>query len=372
MQISLIHSNQNMLDFRNIIVERMIMHQINAKVDPQDHATAVYDASLLEHDDSVLSIIKVRLIDAAGKRSKAFELEIERTDEGSFVALTRDLKTKTEPEFIEVSCRIADLLAESQTRTSIPGGFIILLQCTDEIDNTAIYIVIKAEPHEALQRLEGQSQISLLKKVFLSPSQKLFKIGVLFEKVIDGDEVDLNDINTQFGCFLFDDQFRAVSQPAEYFYKDFLGFSTSKNSKIQSQRFYDKTEVFIKENVDEFNQQSDLLNALKIEFTTNQETLITPFDFANRYIPVEQNLRGRYIAEIVNELPPSIEKDDALIKTRLTNVKVDFPNKIKISGPNDSFLESVQFLDSNELGEIDLNEEGYTLIRIKGRPYRDE
>ena len=68
-------------------------------------------------------------------------------------------------------------------------------------------------------------------------------------------------------AYLFDDQFRADSKPAEYFYKEFLGFSVDQNSKIQSSRFFEKTAGFIKDNFENYELQNNLLKALSLEFT---------------------------------------------------------------------------------------------------------
>jgi len=135
------------------------------------------------------------------------------------------------------------LLARAQTKQSIPGGYLIVMDCSDATSDYFACIVIKAEPHEALQlaRIDGRDQLAVLDKVFLSPSQKFFKIGIIYQRS-DEENVDLNH---QYGTLLFDDQFRPDGQPAEYFYKDFLGFSANRNNKIQSKRFYHKTESFI-------------------------------------------------------------------------------------------------------------------------------
>lgn len=344
----------------------MIMHTIIAKEDHQDHASVDYENSLIELDDEVLRIIRKRLTEAAGRHSKSFELEIENTQEGEFFSICSQLKNHTEPEFISATKDIADLLALGQTNTSWPGGFLIILDCVDDVLQTSIYVVIKAEPHEALQRIDGQSQIALLKKVFLSPTQKLYKIGILYEKENPASDA----VNDAYGCFLFDDQFRTISHPAEYFYKVFLGFSIGNNAKIQSQKFFNKTESFILNEVQDLERKTELLNALRIEFTVNQEATITPNNFAHTYF-AEVGLRDQYITGVVHQLPATIVKDQVLIKNKLTKRKVGFPNNIKITGPNDGFDDSVQFINEDDLGELDLNSDNYTLVKIIGKPFEE-
>ena len=157
------------------------------------------------------------------KTSKAFELEIENTTGESFFSIASELHNQNNDNFIANTREIAGLLAKNQKRTSIPGGYLLIMDCIDNEAELPVCIVIKAEPHEALQftNVGGHSQVSLLKQVFLSPSQKLYKIGILYAK----SAIENDNKNDQYGCFLYDDQFRAESHPAEYFYKDFLGFT---------------------------------------------------------------------------------------------------------------------------------------------------
>ncbi|MBD0332780.1 MAG: nucleoid-associated protein [Chitinophagaceae bacterium] len=276
------------------------------------------------------------------------------------------MKNKSDEEFITISQEAADLLAESQKRLNIPGGYLLVMDCLDEISETSIYIIIKAEPHEALRRIDGQSQISLIDKVFLSPTQKLFKIGIVYEK-----ENPLSEQpNDRYGCFLYDDQFRLASHPAEYFYKDFLGFSVGTNRKIQSQRFFDKTERFIRENIVDIDQKVEMLRALRIEFTANQNDTVSPSQFSQTYLPAE--LRGQYMDEIGHELPIAIVKDTTLIKNKLNKRRIDFPNNIYIIGPAEGFDDLVHIIQADELGEIDLQDSNTTLIKIVGKPFSDE
>ena len=357
-----------MIDFNSLNVKRIIIHTINSKQNGQDSASVDFSNEILVIVENVLAIIKVRLMDAAGRNSKAFELKIEDASEGSFYDLSRNLDELSNAEFIASTSRIADLLADCQRKTSIPGGYLIIMNCTDDETNLPVQIVIKAEPHEALQfsNIDGHSQLNVLQKVFLSPSQKLYKIGIIYAKT---DEV-LENLNDQFGCFLYDDQFRTDTHPAEYFYKDFLGLSVGENAKIQSQRFYDKTEKFILSNIVDTETKANLLSVLKTEFSTNENPTVNPLNFANTNIPIANGLRDSYIGDVCQELPFSIVKDSILIKTRLSKRKIDFPSQINVMGPEDNFDNKVVIIDNlDELNALEIDNPEYTIIKIIGRPY---
>jgi 37-kD nucleoid-associated bacterial protein len=356
-----------MIDFNNLLVNRLIIHTINAKQEGQDCATVDPSNEISEIDHNVLEIIRNRLIDAAGRNSKAFELDIDNANPDSFFTLSNDIAELNEKEFIRRTTEIAELLAYSQRRVSIPGGYLLIMDCLDNDTNYPVIIVIKAEPHEALQFSinGGHMQVNVLRKVFLSPSQKLYKIGIIYKK----NEDETENINEQFGSFLYDDQFRADTHPAEYFYKDFLGLTVGNNSKIQSQRFYEKTKNFVMTNVDDFEVKTALVLALKNEFTINQNDTINPLNFANTYIPIRGGLRDSYIGDICQELPFAIVKDDSLLKTRLTKRKIDFPSNINLSGPEEGFDNRVEIINQDSIATLVGDNPDYTVIKIMGKPY---
>jgi hypothetical protein len=357
-----------MIDFNNLIVNRLIIHTINAKQDGQDHATVEASNEISNIDDNVLDIIKNRLIDAAGRNSKAFELEIENSSADSFFELSREISELDEAAFINRTTEIAELLADSQRRVSIPGGYLLLLDCFDNERNLPVVIVIKAEPHEALQFSinGGHTQVNVLHKVFLSPSQKLYKIGIIYKK----NDIETENVNDQCGCFLYDDQFRTDTHPAEYFYKDFLGFTVGNNAKIQSQRFYDKTKNFILTNVSDLETKTLLVSALKNEFSINQTDIVNPINFATTYMPTQNGLRDSYIGDVCQELPFSIIKDDCLIRTKLTKRKIDFPCNINLIGPEEGFDNRVEIIsDPNAIQNLEADNPSYTIVKIIGKPY---
>jgi nucleoid-associated protein YejK len=357
-----------MIDFNNLLVNRLIIHTINAKQDGQDTATVDASNEISEIDHNVLEIIRNRLIDAAGRNSKAFELDIENSNPHSFFELSNQISELEEEVFIQRTTEIAELLADSQRRISIPGGYLLILDCLDNECNLPVIIVIKAEPHEALQFSinGGHTQVNVLHKVFLSPSQKLYKIGIIYKKT----SLESENVNEQFGCFLYDEQFRADTHPAEYFYKDFLGFTVGNNSKIQSQRFYDKTKNFILTHVKDSDTKTLLVSALKNEFSINQNDTINPINFATTYLPTEFGLRDTYIADVCQELPFSFVKDDTLIRPKLAKRKIDFPSNINLIGPEEDFDNRVEIIsDSDSIQNLEADNPKYTIVKISGKPY---
>ncbi len=358
-----------MIDFNDLMIDRLIIHIINAKKNDQDSAKAEFSSELSVVDDNGLKLIKERLINAIGRDSKSFELIIDDESEGSFIKLIDGINLLPKKEFIKRSTEIADHLASSQLRSGIPGGYFMLISGHFESNQLPIYIVIKAEPHEALQfnNHDNHNELNVLQKVFLSPSQKLFKIGIVY-----GKDLTKLEINLKFGCIIYDEQFRIESHPAEYFYKLFLGFSIGENAKIQTQRFYDKTESFIKKYVTDNERKRELISALKLELGVNNNSTLTTKTFADAYF-TKDGLNDKFLSIVGVELPTSFIKDTVLIKGKLKNRKIEFGNLIHLTGPEEVFDKNVRIvLDDKELKKLVTNSSEYSIIQIIGKPYKNE
>jgi hypothetical protein len=360
------------INLNNLSIVHAVMHTIRKREEPNLTGIPEFAPDQEVLTEGVVRVIKERLINAMGKASKAFQLDILHDHSGSFYQLTEELRViQNDDGFMDVSRRMATLLAGSQTKSSIPGGYLLILNCTEA--GKRVVIVIKAEPHEALIKPAGESPITLLDHVFLSPSQKLYKIGILCDKeVFEAGARDALDKNGRYDAYLFDDQFRIKSTPAEYFYKDFLGLTISENAKIQSQKFYDMTEQFIKSAFTDTDEKTDLLRVLRDEFNLNMSPSVTPAVFADTYFP--QVLADQYKNDTQFELPLSILKDPILIKAKISKRQVEFPGHILLSGPNDEFDEKVKLINGNRLQEDAnmANAANYTFVRIAGRPYYNE
>lgn len=364
-----------MINFYDLTFKRMIAHQITAKQTGQEHATVLLENELLMLDANVESIIKERLASAATKQTKAFELEIEQYNAGSFFGLMHNLKAMTNKNFVDASQEIAHLLAESQTKNSVPGGYLIIIEALTKA-NLMVYIAIKAELHEAL-RFEIHNSNALLKyfdDVFMTPHQKMYKFGVIYELpsdecITDGSVPYPNDI---YGCFLYDSQFNIDSKPAEYFFKDFLGFTIETNPKIQSKKFYNNTENFIKTKFVAAEEKDSMLKVLKHEFLTNDEPEIIPKDFSEMYFQDEE-IKAAYQNEVLEYLPEFVIKDPALIKAQLEKKKITFPNNVTIAAANNTFDYNIQIINSQEeFEQLDPESVDYTIIKVLGKPYQGE
>lgn len=361
------------INFGIIDVNRCVIHHIKEKENKQAHATVLLEDKLIDINESIKSTIQDRLTSAAGKDSRSFELEIANYLQGSFFDTVKNLKDVNDDEFLKKSRHIAELLAESQTRNNISSGVFMLLDCSDKKTNRGIYVVIKAEFQEALRSktsVDGENKsLELLKDIFLSPAQKLYKVGIIFDKL---KPIVNDELNSKYGAIVFDEQFRLEGlRPAEYFYKDFLGLSISNNAKIQTANMYTMTKSFVITEMDA-SKRFDVLEALRSEIFTSTATTIRPTEFSKKFFSEylsDNILMDKYNAKVANQLPSTITIDKALIQKQLEKTKMIFPNSIILAGDSSDFNGSVSIYENINAIPQDFNEQEFTIVIIKGKPF---
>ena len=362
-----------MINFFNLEYKRAIIHTIIAKDVATESAIAVLSDEIINLDESVNYIINERLAKAVEKKTKTFDLSIEETHSSSFFQFATELLGAEDNIFISNTKKIANLLANAQTSARHTGGYLIILEAVRNENDNKVLILIKAELQEAF--LFYDNDIKLIENVFLSPAQKMFKFGMIYQR--EPNEIEalpefLNEPNIEWGTLIYDEQFRVDSKPAEYFYKDFLGLTTINNAPIQTKKFFNKTEEFIKNYFNTFEAKYEVLNKLTDKLSDETLDSIVPFEIAEDLFESNE-FREQYNNEVSQLLPPNIGKDNLLIKSNLNIKKLSFPNNIKISGPSDYVDVFVEVINTQEdLQKLSTDQSSYTIIKITGKPYSKE
>ncbi len=329
-----------MVNFNNVEIVRAIMHQVSAKVG--DHPAIVTPSNrLLILDNDSKKIIKDRMKDAFGRQSKSFELEIENDGADSCFAVVKSLRQTNDDNdrFIALSVGIAQDLADSQRQSRIPGGFLLVVHC--QYENKPLYVLIKAEPHEAL----GVSEMNVqsIKNIILSPEQKLYK-AVYYEQMreVSPDvELEKND----YRVVLFDSNVNSNNSIAQYFYQDFLGLSISGNSKLQTAIFYQKMNEKIWAELRGM-AAVNASDALRVVILNNSNVTINPHDVITTVIPPEN--RDVFLDKIVGEFPQSFTRDTSLINVRLEKKTITLSENVRITAPSQYFAENVVVEEEEE------------------------
>ncbi len=355
-----------MIQFKpqHISINRIIVHKILQQEVTQEYSEVELEKNVIKINEKGKDILIARVIDALGKESKSFELNVESDSEGSFFSLAKRLEKLNEEQFILNSQEIAKLLGYSQDRVGLPGGYLLIIDAFDAYNNSPLVLVIKAEGHAVLQHETGTSSLNVLENVFLSPAQKLFKIGVLgFNSYNTSKEPEKND------CYalLFDAQFRD-GKPAEYFYKSFLGFSVDQNSKINTYMFYEETVSFINAQMSDPSDRANFLSFLKAYLSPlKADKLIDRVAFI-KSTNLSDTLISAYINKTNESFPRSFFMDTSLINNSLSKRRMCFSNDINIVGPEENFEERVKLISKREdFDKIDIDNPEITILVIEGK-----
>jgi len=309
-----------MINYNLLNVRRAICHKVIARRKDRDSYVEESN-SLINITPEIESIFRTRMTDAFSQGSKAFEININEVESGSAYSYIKDLCYLDDKEFIACSKELAEKLANCQDRSNIPHGFFVLLDCVNTVDRMPVCVLMKAEPHDALEVKVDSTRV--LKDIILSPSQKMYK-AACFQKVSDTDSY------CDYKAYLFDEQFGTRAQLAEYFYRGFLGLTVSKNDKILTKMLFVKMMDTIKVVYAGNYIQKDATEELLKSEMKNHEKKIEPLKLIDRIIPKsDKNYFDRRILN--DEFPSSFNKDISLITERLSRQTVSISDSIKIS-----------------------------------------
>ncbi len=290
-------------------IDRIIAHEIYPKTEKKD-AYAVAHTELLKFTKTEKDILINRIHEALANTTKTFQLDYEDKSEESVYAIVKEIKSKTDEEFITITKSLADDLADAHFRIKIPGGYCLIGNGKTKDDKT-FFFVIKAELQEVFN-IEN-NYLVLIKDVFLSPAKDFYKIGFFIES------------EKTYLPFMYDDQFSLQKKDlTEYFYGKFLGLTTDKNDKLKSKNFFEDTKLFIENNVENIKDKLGLLGALKTLYREDATGLVSAKDFSETYF--EGNLKDLYDRKIVQEkYPISFTRDIELIENRIDLQRVSIP-----------------------------------------------
>ena len=318
-----------MINYNLLNIHRAILHKVMAKRQDAEPEVEESDRTIIVNP-AIEQIFRKRLSEAFGQAGKAFELAVNAIEADSAFAQLNGLRNLSETDFIETSKALANKLAETQTKMSIPHGFFILLDCS--YNNLPVHIVMKAEPHDALSIANNVA--SALENIILSPSQKMYK-AACFQRV----SLNVTGV-TGYKVYLFDETFASRAHLAEYFYKDFLGLTISQNDKILTKMFYVKVKESIKSKYEHDVVQKNQIDMLFDAEMQNQDRFVQPRTVIDRIVPVEDR-DYFYSRSIPEEMPTRFSKNLSLIDNRLARRAYDITQSVKLFAPQDLFSESI-------------------------------
>ncbi len=351
---------------------KIVVHTIFKKQRDQQHSICEFENETLDLEARIVELLKKRINNAIGIESKSFQLKISDFNEDSFFRYVDDI-IKNNGDFISHSKGIAQRLAKSQKRSNIPGGYIFIIK-GKSFNEENFVIALKAEVHNALslKHTNGKVDIQFVEDIFLSPSTKFYKLGIIYEE----NNANESFPNNLYSSLLFDNQFNPTLNPAEFFSKDFLGLDLNSNDKILTRRFYDQVNDFIYDQIENPIERIELTSLMRNTMKYDVSDIIDPESIRDRFFSRNDDIKQNFSTQILIDYPRPFVKNTTLLDFSLKTKKVFFPNKVRIEGPEDTFDRNVQvipIISEEALNELlRTNSGGNSLILVKGEPYGRE
>ena len=348
--------------FEGMEIDRIVAHTVFSRGTDKQLIPPRTTNALIELDVESNDLIQRRITEALASASHGLEVTIADSSETSFLQTGALMIHASDTDFIQKSKWLASKLAEAQTNPRWPGGILILISGKIGALSNHFLAAIKAETEKGFNVVESKDSISLelIKNMLLSPTQKLYKIGMLLEVKYQNPDKDNGYALDNYRAFLFDHLLTATeTKPAAaYFYNAFLGMDILGSSKYKTRLFYEETKKYINKLPIGDDEKNHLREALRVELRSQKGTILL-LDFAKNHIPKEY--RSDYVKVISGKGFPdhAVSKDTEYIKAKLRRPrKVLFSTGVTIQVPS-----------KQDLGEhviIGDQENEYTSVKIKG------
>lgn len=350
-------------------LDRVVVHEIYLR--DQEYVPPSYGTALLNLGREAEETFLKRIQSAVSNDSKCMEMRIVKNNEDSFLAHTKNLlDTTTDEAFLASARSFADLLAGAQTSRTIPGGILIIFTGMVSPASYRFVGAVKAESQDgfARQMSEQGPTLELVKEVFLTPSAKMYKLGMFIEKSRNPDPAAPAENN--FSAFVYDYLMTKTNRDdaAIYFYQSFLGCGFPQDAARETKNFFELTRKFIFSHPDltdeqKYERYSDLQSYLR-----SAEPTVHASTFAQRHMtnPRDRDDYTNFMRD--NGFPAiAVRKDTKDIESRLKNRKVNFGSSIKLSGPADKMDQLVSIEKINGPANADGFAPEWSKIIIKDR-----
>lgn len=353
-------STQGSLDTSNLMVERLVVHRIHARLPDKTIPPASYGAALIALPDTGRDALQKRIVAALGSRSHGVEMSIEGTEAVDFFQLAAHTIHQQDSDLIATSRAVADRLTRAQGTTNAPAGMLAVVTGRIGSSPKRFLSVIKADIQDGFGTGDDAENVDLtyLQNLMLTPTQKFYKVGLLLELSAGLQQSPGEYDPSNYRAFLFDHLITATEtkQAAAYFYQHFLGMDIQKSSKKLTKDFFEYTKAFVASSSLSDEEKLDMKEALRVELRS-ESAIISAAEFAKNHIP--EPLRSAYMAYLDAKGFPknAVIKDTQYVKAQLRRPrKLLFTQGIKLLIPAE-VPDGVWSIDSSSLES--------TVVRIR-------
>jgi hypothetical protein len=344
------------LDLSNMSIAKVVIHTVLERNEDRSAAIPIYAKSIIKLPKGSEVTFQKRITESLGKSSHGIEVAIERDSLESFFNVAAALMHVDDENFLIDSQLLANKLADCQANRDLAASKLIVVSGKCGAGKKRFLVAIKADLQDGFT--ESDSGLAHLNQLFLTPSQKLFKMAFLLEGVAAPAIRGIYN-KENYTAHLFDHLMTALEtkNAAHYFYSSFFGTTIADSDKKKTRDFFELTKDFINSAPLDREDKLDLLDALRLDLKGNS-AIIKVEDFADKYM--DEKLADSYVDFMKEKNFPAgaVSKDTEFIKQRLKRrQKMRFDGGVEISAPPDEF---------NKLITVEKESAGKTTIIING------
>lgn len=351
-----------MLNIDLMTIKRAVVHTIPSRGPDKSYVAPTGGGSVLLLSTEVSDVMVTKITKALGHHSHGIQVDIIESGVGSMFEHACLMMDCTDTDFIAHAQAAAEKLTKVQQAKSLNPAKLICISGTVTANSRPFTAFIKAELQEALSESsqQGKSTLEILKNLFLTESNKLYKIGFI-SRSASGDGKKGGAYMPDFhSAHVYDHLMTTLEtrSAAFYFYNEFFGTEAAATDRRLTQDFFEKTLQFIDSQNYAPNKRIALGEALRAELRSTGGQLSVK-DFAATHIHSAGDQQA-YVAYMTKSGFPShaITKDIEYVKTRLRKrQRVIFSTDVIISTPADS---------AGDLLKIKDNKDGTTTVTVKG------
>lgn len=344
------------VDLTNMKIERVVIHTVPKRTVDRGPGTPTYATGIITLPPASSATFQARIVEALGGSSHGIAIGIVDEQAGSFFQIAASLMHANDKDFLQYSRLLPDKLAVAQANRDLAPSKLLIASGKAGKGRKRFLVVIKAELQDGFS--EQNNSIAHLTELFLTPSQKLFKIGFISEEVAAAPMGGLFD-SGNFKAHLFDHLMNAAEtrSAAHYFYSQFLGADIVASDKRLTKSFFDLTKEFINSAPVDQGKKVEMLEALRVELRS-KSAVIHVTTFAKQHL--DSSIAVEYVKFMTgNNFPKTaVDKNLEFIGSQLKKKrKIRFEHGVEITAPGDTL---------HALVKIDKAEADKTIITING------
>lgn len=351
-----------MLKIDLMTIDRVVVHTIPQRGVDKTYIAPSGGADVLRLAQGVSDVVVTRITKALGHNSHGIQADLRETGDDSIFAVSCAMMDCTsDADFAGYAQVVAEKLTKVQLSKSLETAKLISMSGTVTALSRPFVAFIKADLEQALSETtrQGKSVLEILKDLFLTESQRLYKIGFFMRSAGGTGMKSGKYVPEHHSVHLYDHLMTGVESrsAAFYFYSEFLGTDVAASDRRLTQDFYEKTLKFIDEQQFPQPKRIALGEALRAELRSNSQTLSVA-DFSHHHMSGRD--QNQYVAYMQKSSFPAhaITKDVEYVRNRLRRrQKVYFSNDIVITTPPDQMKDLLKFKD---------NGDGTTTVTVKG------